>query len=117
MGRKYGFAMFLIGAAFIISDESGYVYALDGDPTKPDYMRFNSGSGYPNKIALRRSDFNLSMILIENGTRSAMINNKIGTVNTRVSGARILEIGVNSVVLLVDGERMVLDLIKGIGNK
>ncbi|MBV1872598.1 MAG: hypothetical protein KUG83_08640 [Gammaproteobacteria bacterium] len=117
MGRKCGFALFLIGLAFIVDDESGYVHALDGDPTKPDYMRAKGNGGYSNKAALRRSDFKLSMILIENDIRLAMINNKIGSVNTRVSGAKILKIEVNRVVLLVDGERMVLDLIKGIGNK
>ena len=117
MVKNFKANIFLLSMVIVLISSGRNVFALNGDPTLPDYMSSGRSDNYSKKPVLRRSDFKLSMIVIENNKRMAIINNKLKTEKSIISGAKILKINANSVTLLVGSERLVLNLIKGIGIK
>jgi hypothetical protein len=95
---------------------SGVARSMSGDPTLPDYMR----SGIPNNNnieSLKKGDFKLSMIIHDESGKMAVINDRIKFENEYISGAKILSIRENSVVLQKSGKRLELDLIDKNGRK
>jgi len=89
--------------------------AVGKDPTLPDYMNSGEANHYIKKSSLKRSDYELSMIMHDKSRKIAVINNKIKSEEEYIAGARIAKINKNSVVLWKSGERIELNLIKGHG--
>ncbi|MBL4606253.1 MAG: hypothetical protein JKY01_00265 [Pseudomonadales bacterium] len=98
-------------AVFLLA--SGLLRSAGNDPTLPDYMNSGTKIKYGKIASLKSRDFNLSMIVHDGMRKSAIINNKIKSEKEYIDGARIFEIRKNSVVLIKNNERIVLNLIKG----
>ena len=113
MAKKTLFTIFLLSNALLIN----LVSANGKDPTLPDYLRSDSVNKYIKTNTLKRSDFNLSMIMQDKERKVAVINNKIRTEKELVSGAKIVEIKKNAVVLSKNGEKLELRLIQKYGKK
>jgi len=103
---------FLLAHGLVSADIDG---AVGKDPTLPDYMNSGEANHYIKKSSLKRSDYELSMIMHDKSRKIAVINNKIKSEEEYIAGARIAKINKNSVVLWKSGERIELNLIKGHG--
>lgn len=74
------------------------------DPTKPQNWHHASGP------EAQQAQFNLSYILKTSKRTKAIINGKKVSEGDSVSGARIIKINQNTVLMSVDGKRRVLHL-------
>ena len=117
MAKNFKAYIFFLSTMLVLISAGRYAFALNGDPTLPDYMGSGRVDDYSKKPVLHHSDFKLSMIVIDKNNRMAIINDKFKSEKSIISGAKILKINANSVTLLVGSERLVLNLIKGIGRK
>lgn len=85
------------------------VIANANDPMRPDDFYISSGDSRPHET---ETAFKLSLILINGNVRKAVINGELKSEGNVISGSKIARINEDNVVLMKEGRRQILYLLK-----